>query len=68
MVKPQFEAGKENISKKGIVKNQKLYPEILQNVKTYASRSNFSFQDSTESPLLGGDGNREFLMWLKKNN
>ena len=68
LVKPQFEAGRENISKKGIVKNQKLYPEILEQVKTYALRSNFTVQESIESPLLGGDGNREFLMWLKKNN
>jgi 23S rRNA (cytidine1920-2'-O)/16S rRNA (cytidine1409-2'-O)-methyltransferase len=68
LVKPQFEAGRENISKKGIVKNQKLYPEILQKVKDYALRSNFTFQENIESPLLGGDGNREFLMWLKKNN
>lgn len=68
LVKPQFEAGRENISKKGIVKNQKLYPEILQKVKDYALRSNFNFQAHIESPLLGGDGNREFLMWLKKIN
>ena len=68
LVKPQFEAGKENISKKGIVKNQQLYPEILEKVKEYALRSNFTYQDSMDSPLLGGDGNREFLMWLKKNN
>jgi 23S rRNA (cytidine1920-2'-O)/16S rRNA (cytidine1409-2'-O)-methyltransferase len=68
LVKPQFEAGRENISKKGIVKNQQLYPAILQNVKDYALRSNFTYKDSIESPLLGGDGNREFLMWLKKNN
>lgn len=68
LVKPQFEAGRENISKKGIVKNQKLYPELLEQVKTYALRSNFTVQESIESPLLGGDGNREFLMWLKKNN
>ena len=68
LVKPQFEVGKENVSKGGIVKNQKLYPQVIENVKNYALRSNLTYQDHTESPLLGGDGNREFLMWLKKNN
>ena len=68
LVKPQFEVGKENISKGGIVKNQKLYPQVIENVKNYALRSNLTYQDHIESPLLGGDGNREFLMWLKKNN
>ncbi len=66
LVKPQFEVGKENISKGGIVKNQKLYPQVIENVKNYALRSNLTYQDHIESPLLGGDGNREFLMWLKK--
>lgn len=68
LVKPQFEVGKENVSKGGIVKNQKLYPLVIENVKNYALRSNLTYQDHIESPLLGGDGNREFLMWLKKNN
>jgi 23S rRNA (cytidine1920-2'-O)/16S rRNA (cytidine1409-2'-O)-methyltransferase len=68
LVKPQFEVGKENVSKGGIVKNQKLYPQVIENVKNYALRSNLTYQDHIESPLLGGDGNREFLMWLKKNN
>ncbi|MBP6460758.1 MAG: TlyA family RNA methyltransferase [Crocinitomicaceae bacterium] len=68
LVKPQFEVGKENISKGGIVKNQKLYPQVIENIKNYALRSNLTYQDHIESPLLGGDGNREFLMWLKKNN
>ena len=68
LVKPQFEVGKENVSKGGIVKNQKLYPQVIENVKNYALRSNLTYQDHIDSPLLGGDGNREFLMWLKKNN
>jgi len=68
LVKPQFEVGKENVSKGGIVKNQKLYPQVIENVKNYALRSNLTYQDHIDSPLLGCDGNREFLMWLKKNN
>ncbi|MFA7272759.1 MAG: TlyA family RNA methyltransferase [Crocinitomicaceae bacterium] len=67
LVKPQFEVGKENVGKGGIVKNKSLYPEMLENVKKTAKLNNFSFVDSIDSPILGGDGNHEFLMWLKRD-
>lgn len=66
LVKPQFEVGKENISKGGIVKDVKLYPGVIDKVKKLAGLSNFVYQDHTESPILGGNGNREFLMHLKR--
>lgn len=68
LVKPQFEVGKENISKNGIVKNQKLYPEVIEKIKKIGLECNLNYQDHIESPILGGEGNREFLMWLKKEN
>lgn len=66
LVKPQFEVGKENISKGGIVKDVKLYPGVIEKVQKLAVLSNFIYQDHTESPILGGNGNREFLMHLKR--
>lgn len=66
LVKPQFEVGKDNIAKGGIVKDIKLYPQVIENVKKAAELSNFIYQDHTESPILGGNGNREFLMHLKR--
>lgn len=67
LIKPQFEVGKENIGKNGIVKNKGLYPTVLYNVRTNATESNFTYHGHTDSPILGGDGNKEFLMYLTKN-
>jgi len=66
LVKPQFEVGKENISKGGIVKNKSLYNEVIEKIKSGALKSKLLYQNHIESPILGGDGNMEFLMLLRK--
>jgi 23S rRNA (cytidine1920-2'-O)/16S rRNA (cytidine1409-2'-O)-methyltransferase len=66
LVKPQFEVGKENIGKGGIVKNKSLYPEVIEKIKKIGALNNFTYQKHIESPILGGDGNQEFLMWMKR--
>ena len=66
LVKPQFEVGKQNIGKGGIVKDTKLYHVVLENVKQWGSDNNLIYQQHTTSPILGGDGNREFLMLFRK--
>jgi 23S rRNA (cytidine1920-2'-O)/16S rRNA (cytidine1409-2'-O)-methyltransferase len=68
LVKPQFEVGKDNLAKGGIVKNQALFPEVIQNIKNCANENNFKYIDHIDSPILGGDGNREFLMLLERNS
>jgi 23S rRNA (cytidine1920-2'-O)/16S rRNA (cytidine1409-2'-O)-methyltransferase len=65
LVKPQFEVGKENVGKGGIVKNKQLYKTVLEDVKRNAKLNNLLYRDHIESPILGGDGNREFLMLLE---
>ena len=67
LVKPQFEVGKENIAKGGIVKNKSLYPEVLEKIKASAKLNNLNYQDYCVSPILGGDGNQEFLMLLSRD-
>jgi len=67
LVKPQFEVGKENIAKGGIVKKKALYPEIIEKIKDAGKVNNLIYQDHIVSPILGGDGNQEFLMLLKKS-
>jgi 23S rRNA (cytidine1920-2'-O)/16S rRNA (cytidine1409-2'-O)-methyltransferase len=67
LVKPQFEVGKKNIGKGGIVKNKRLYPEVIENIQKVGKLNNLIYQMHIESPILGGDGNQEFLMWLKRN-
>lgn len=66
LVKPQFEVGRENIGKGGIVKNQLLYKEVIEKIKELGKINHLDFVDFIESPILGGDGNKEFLMLLKK--
>jgi 23S rRNA (cytidine1920-2'-O)/16S rRNA (cytidine1409-2'-O)-methyltransferase len=68
LVKPQFEVGKENIGKGGIVKNKSLYPKMIEEIKLEALKSNLKYLKHIESPILGGDGNMEFLMLLEKVN
>ena len=66
LVKPQFEVGKKNIGKGGIVRDKKLYPEILKNICAVATQNRLEPVEYINSPILGGDGNHEFLLFLQK--
>lgn len=66
LVKPQFEVGKENVGKGGIVKNKTLFPEVIEKIKLCGKANHLKYVSHIESPILGGDGNKEFLMLLKK--
>jgi 23S rRNA (cytidine1920-2'-O)/16S rRNA (cytidine1409-2'-O)-methyltransferase len=66
LIKPQFEAGKANLTKNGIVKSKSLYPNIIQDVILSAQHNNLEAIGHIDSPILGGDGNHEFLLLLKK--
>lgn len=68
LVKPQFEVGKENVGKGGIVKNQNLYKEVIEKIKETGVTNHLRYIDHIESPILGGDGNKEFLMLLEKES
>lgn len=68
LIKPQFEVGKENIGKGGIVKNQSLYKDVIEQIKSTGITNHLYYISYIESPILGGDGNKEFLMLLKKGN
>jgi 23S rRNA (cytidine1920-2'-O)/16S rRNA (cytidine1409-2'-O)-methyltransferase len=68
LVKPQFEVGKKALGKGGLVKDTSLFAEVLENVKKIGRDSHFHFVDVMDSPILGGDGNKEFLMFLRKHS
>ncbi len=68
LIKPQFEAGKQNISKGGIVKDEKARLYAIEKVITSASLHDFEFIDRIISPIKGGDGNIEYLALFKKLN
>lgn len=67
LVKPQFEAGRENIGKHGLVKNPKVHKEVIKRVIAYAREIGFSVMGLDYSPIKGGDGNIEYLLWLSGN-
>lgn len=66
LVKPQFEAGKENVGKGGIVRDPKIHLQVLERTSEMASENGFVVVDATYSPITGGEGNIEFLFHLKK--
>ncbi|MFC5540284.1 MAG: TlyA family RNA methyltransferase [Bacilli bacterium] len=66
LVKPQFEAGKEKVGKKGIVRDPKTHLEVLENTAKMATEVGFIVKNATYSPITGGEGNIEFLFHLHK--
>lgn len=64
LVKPQFEAGPESVGKGGIVRDPEVHERVLQEVVLGAERIGFAPLGLTFSPIAGGDGNIEFLLWL----
>lgn len=66
LIKPQFEAGKERIGKKGVVRNRKLHEEIVAEVASMAVRTNFELLGLDYSPVKGPEGNIEYLLYARK--
>ncbi|MFA5927966.1 MAG: TlyA family RNA methyltransferase [Candidatus Margulisiibacteriota bacterium] len=64
LVKPQFEAGPEQVGKGGIVKDPLVHQEVLDKVRQSAVELGFTVRGEIESPIFGADGNKEFLLWL----
>ena len=64
LIKPQFEAGKGKVGKKGVVRDPKIHIEVLDNFIKNATGSGFNVKGMTHSPLKGPKGNIEYLSWL----
>ncbi len=67
LVKPQFEAGKENL-KKGVVVSSKIHESVLLNFNDFCLKNKIDLIDMTYSPIKGPSGNMEFLVYLKANH
>lgn len=65
LVKPQFEVGPGRIGKGGIVRDPALYREVERRFREIARNCGLTVADWLDSPITGGDGNREFFIWLK---
>lgn len=66
LVKPQFEAGRNQVGKKGIVRDPAVHEEVLHNVAGYAADNGLYCHGLTYSPVTGTKGNIEYLMFLRK--
>ena len=67
LIKPQFEAGREQVGKNGIIKDSKIHKQTIEKVLKTAVSLGFSVQNLTFSPIKGGQGNVEFLVQLTKD-
>ena len=64
LIKPQFEAGKEQVGKNGVVREKEIHIEVINNVLNYCKSCNLYIKDFTFSPIKGPAGNIEYLVYL----
>ncbi|MDG5788683.1 TlyA family RNA methyltransferase [Evansella sp. AB-P1] len=67
LIKPQFEAGREEVGKKGIVRDPSVHENVVVNMIEFAEKCGFSILGLVASPIRGGEGNIEFLLHLKSD-
>lgn len=65
LVKPQFEAGPDQVGKGGIIKDTAVHRAVLNQIVQWSQQHGFAPQGVIRSPVTGADGNTEFLLWLK---
>ncbi len=68
LVKPQFEAGREKIGKKGVVRDKAVHLEVIDNCVGYAKESGFKIKGLDFSPVKGPEGNIEYLLYITKTD
>ena len=68
LIKPQFEAGREAVGKKGVVRDPQVHREVIHNVISFSRSQGLVIRALTYSPVKGPEGNIEYLVWLSKDN
>lgn len=66
LIKPQFEAGREKVGKKGVVRDKRVHEEVIGNVMDYAAEASLNVLGLDFSPITGPEGNIEYLIHLSK--
>ena len=66
LIKPQFEAGREKVGKKGVVRDPKIHLEVIEAVSTFAAANGYMLLGLDFSPVKGPEGNIEYLLHLRK--
>ncbi|MGN1340639.1 MAG: TlyA family RNA methyltransferase [Oscillospiraceae bacterium] len=67
LIKPQFEAGKSALNKNGIVRDERVRLKIRDEIAQFAADCGFEVAGCEQSPITGGDGNVEYLMYIRKS-
>ena len=65
LIKPQFEAGREKVGKKGVVREPETHLEVIDNVVAFVKEIGFTILGLTYSPIKGPEGNIEYLIYMK---
>lgn len=68
LIKPQFEAGREKVGKKGVVRDINVHKEVIKNVFSFTRDLGFKITELDYSPIKGPEGNIEYLMHIKKES
>lgn len=68
LIKPQFEAGREKVGKKGVVTDPRVHKEVIVNIESFAASIGFEIMGLDYSPIKGPEGNIEYLLWLKNSS
>ena len=68
LIKPQFEAGREKIGKKGVVRDPQVHVEVVENIVNFALENGFDVKNLDFSPIKGPEGNIEYLIHLRKSD
>ena len=67
LIKPQFEAGREKVGKKGVVREKSVHEEVIEKVIGFALENGFSIHNLEYSPIKGPEGNIEYLVYIEKD-
>lgn len=67
LIKPQFEAGREKVGKKGVVRDREVHKEVIEKIARHAASLGFALKRLDYSPIKGPEGNIEYLIYIKKN-
>ena len=66
LVKPQFEASREDVGRGGVIKSPEVHSRVLRKIIDWAERNGIDVVDQCDSPILGDAGNKEFFLLLRK--
>lgn len=66
LIKPQFEAGREHVGKKGVVRDSKIHEEVIEKIVSFCLSNHFKILGMEYSPIKGPEGNIEYLLYIQK--